>query len=182
MFGVSITARAADAPGAVFALTNATSGNAVVMYARGGDGSLTPAGSFATGGFGSGGGISSQNAIIVRDGQRLVFAVNPGSNSISSFTVRPDGLAGGYGVVRRDESDERLVSAGPSLRPECRRAPQCQRLHRRSKRPDRSDRRRHAAPERREHKSGAGRDQRRRRGIDRDRAGGQPDRRLHNRR
>ena len=86
------TVRGADAPGAVFALTNAASGNAVVMYSRGGDGSLTPAGTFSSGGLGTGGGISSQNAIIVSDDQRIVFAVNPGSHSISSFIIRPDGL------------------------------------------------------------------------------------------
>jgi 6-phosphogluconolactonase len=90
--GLSGSVRAADAPGAIFALTNAASGNAVVMFNRGGDGSLTPAGSFATGGVGSGGGISSQNAVIVSDDQRMLFAVNPGSNSISAFVIRPEGL------------------------------------------------------------------------------------------
>jgi 6-phosphogluconolactonase (cycloisomerase 2 family) len=88
----SASLRAADAPGAVFALTNAATGNAVVMYDRSASGSLTPAGIFPTGGLGSGGGISSQNAIIVSDDQRMVFAVNPGSHSISSFIVRPSGL------------------------------------------------------------------------------------------
>jgi hypothetical protein len=39
------TVDAADAPGAVYALTNAPAGNAVLVYNRGGDGSLTPAGS-----------------------------------------------------------------------------------------------------------------------------------------
>jgi 6-phosphogluconolactonase (cycloisomerase 2 family) len=62
------------------------------MYSRGGNGSLSPAGTFSTGGLGTGGGISSQNAIIVSDDQRMVFAVNPGSHSISSFIIRPDGL------------------------------------------------------------------------------------------
>jgi 6-phosphogluconolactonase len=82
----------ADAPGAVYALTNSPGGNAVVMYDRSGDGSLTPAGSFATGGAGSGAGLGSQGAVIVSDNHRLLFAVNAGSNSISSFRVRPDGL------------------------------------------------------------------------------------------
>ena len=47
---------ASDAPGAVYTLTNSPAGNAVLVYGRGGDGSLTPAGSFATGGAGSGAG------------------------------------------------------------------------------------------------------------------------------
>jgi 6-phosphogluconolactonase len=82
----------ADAPGAVYALTNSPAGNAVVVYDRGGDGSLTAAGSFATGGAGTGAGLGSQGAVIVSDNHRLLFAVNAGSNSISSFRVHPDGL------------------------------------------------------------------------------------------
>jgi 6-phosphogluconolactonase len=80
---------ASDAPGAVYTLTNSPAGNAVLVYGRGGDGSLTPAGSFATGGAGSGAGLGSQNAVIVSDNQQWLFAVNAGSNSISSFRIRP---------------------------------------------------------------------------------------------
>jgi 6-phosphogluconolactonase len=80
---------ASDAPGAVYVLTNSPAGNAVLVYGRGGDGSLTPAGSFATGGAGSGAGLGSQNAVIVSDDQQRLFAVNAGSNSISSFRIRP---------------------------------------------------------------------------------------------
>jgi 6-phosphogluconolactonase len=78
-----------DSPGAVYALTNSPQGNAVLVYGRGGDGSLTPAGSFATGGAGSGAGLGSQNAVIVSDDHQWLFAVNAGSNSISSFRIRP---------------------------------------------------------------------------------------------
>jgi 6-phosphogluconolactonase len=80
---------ASDPPGAVYTLTNSPAGNAVLVYARGEDGSLTPAGSFATGGAGSGAGLGSQNAVIVSDDQEWLFAVNAGSNSISSFRIRP---------------------------------------------------------------------------------------------
>jgi 6-phosphogluconolactonase len=86
------TIAAADAPGAVYVLTNAPAGNAVLVYNRGGDGSLTPAGSYATGGAGSGAGLGSQGAVIVSDDQRLLFAVNAGSHSVSSFRIRPSGL------------------------------------------------------------------------------------------
>lgn len=79
-----------DQPGAVYTLTNAATGNAVLVYTRGGDGALTPAGSFSTGGAGSGAGLGSQNAVIVSDEHQLLFAVNAGSNSISSFQIRPD--------------------------------------------------------------------------------------------
>jgi len=86
------TIAAADAPGAVYVLTNAPAGNAVLVYNRGGDGSLTPEGSYATGGMGSGAGLGSQGAVIVSDDQRLLFAVNAGDNSVSSFRIRPNGL------------------------------------------------------------------------------------------
>src|SRR2546425_9266486 len=80
------------AAGAVYALTNSSGGNAVLVHQHGGDGLLTPAGSFATGGTGTGASLGSQGAGIVSDDHRLLFAVNAGSNSISSFRIRPDGL------------------------------------------------------------------------------------------
>jgi 6-phosphogluconolactonase len=80
------------APGAVYALTNSPAGNAVLVYDRSADGSLTPAGAYPTGGAGSGAGLGSQSAVIVSDDGRLLFAVNAGSNSVSSFRIRPDGL------------------------------------------------------------------------------------------
>src|SRR2546422_2222120 len=80
------------AAGAVYALTNSSDGNAVLVYQRGGDGLLTPAGSFATGGTGTGASLGSQGAVIVSDDHQLLFAVNAGSNSISSFRIRPGGL------------------------------------------------------------------------------------------
>jgi 6-phosphogluconolactonase len=79
-------------PKAVYALTNALDGNAVVVYSRSGDGSLAPAGSYPTGGNGSGAGLGSQDAVIVSDEGRLLFAVNAGSNSVSSFRIRESGL------------------------------------------------------------------------------------------
>jgi 6-phosphogluconolactonase (cycloisomerase 2 family) len=84
--------QSADAPGAVYALSNSPAGNAVLRYARAGDGTLTPGGSFATGGAGTGAGLGSQNAVVVSDDHQLLFAVNAGSNSVSSFRIRPDGL------------------------------------------------------------------------------------------
>ncbi len=85
-------AAATSAVGAVYALTNATSGNAVLVWNRTADGSLTPAGSYATGGQGSGSGLGSQGAVILSQDNQLLFAVDAGSNEISSFKVGPDGL------------------------------------------------------------------------------------------
>ena len=81
-----------DAPGAVYALTNSPAGNAVLVYHRDADGALAPAGAYATDGAGNGAGLGSQGAVVVSDDGRLLFAVNAGSNSISSFQIRPDGL------------------------------------------------------------------------------------------
>src|SRR5687768_14472054 len=64
--------------GVVYTLSNASTGNAVLMFARAADGSLTPAGSFATGGLGTGGGLGSQGALILARGGQLLFAVNAG--------------------------------------------------------------------------------------------------------
>ena len=84
---------AAGEAGAVYTLTNAASGNAVVAYSRGSDGSLSPAGSFPTGGLGSGAGLGSEGSLAVSQNGRWLFAVNAGSNDISSFSVQPGGLA-----------------------------------------------------------------------------------------
>jgi 6-phosphogluconolactonase len=86
---VSGAIASSDAPGAVYVLTNSPAGNAVLVYGRGGDGTLTPAASFPTGGAGSGTGLGSQNSVIVSEDHKLLFAVNAGSNSISSFRIRP---------------------------------------------------------------------------------------------
>jgi 6-phosphogluconolactonase len=83
---------ASDAPGAVYAITNAATGNSVAVYNRAGNGGLTPAGVFASGGAGTGAGLGSQGAVIVTEDQRFLFAVNAGSNSVSSFRIVPDGL------------------------------------------------------------------------------------------
>ena len=81
-----------DGRGAVFALTNAASGNAVVAYRRAANGSLEPAGTYPTGGLGTGTGLGSQGAVVVSDDRRFVLAVNAGSHSISTFRIRHDRL------------------------------------------------------------------------------------------
>ena len=77
--------------GAVYTLTNQVAGNAVAIFSRARDGSLTPAGAAPTGGAGTGAGLGSQGALALDDGGRRLFAVNAGSNEISSFAVAPDG-------------------------------------------------------------------------------------------
>ena len=70
--------------------------NQVVAYTRGDDGSLTQIGVYDTGGVGenirnSGANpLASQDPLIVSKDNRFVFAVNAGSESISSFVVNDD--------------------------------------------------------------------------------------------
>jgi len=90
---LSLTAAAAGAAGKaqtgfVYTLTNSAGGNAVAAFARSDDGTLTPAGTFPTGGSGTGANLGSQGSIVLR-GHKL-FAVNAGDNSISYFRVRHD--------------------------------------------------------------------------------------------
>jgi len=81
--------------GDVYVLTNQVSGNAVMVFHRDAYGVLTPAGSFASGGNGFGSGpdpLGSQGAVVLSEDNRLLFAVNAGSNSISVFVVSGDHL------------------------------------------------------------------------------------------
>jgi 6-phosphogluconolactonase (cycloisomerase 2 family) len=64
----------------------------VLAYLHAADGSLTPAGSYATGGAGSGNGLGSQGAVVVSRDRSLLFAVNAGSDTISSFRITASGL------------------------------------------------------------------------------------------
>ena len=73
--------------GAVFTLSNQAAGNAVIAFSRSADGSLSPAGSFATLANGTGAGLGSQGAVTLSDDGEFLFAVNAASNSITSFAV-----------------------------------------------------------------------------------------------
>jgi 6-phosphogluconolactonase len=98
-------AMASGGGGAVYTLTNSASGNAVAIFDRASDGSLTPDGTVPTGGNGAGAGLGSQGALVL-DRNRL-FAVNAGSNTISMLRVGRGGNvwlqdtapAGGVGPI-----------------------------------------------------------------------------------
>jgi 6-phosphogluconolactonase len=79
-----------SAVGAAYSISNAASGNELVIYSRSANGSLTPAGAVSAGGLGTGGGLASQGAVTVTDNGHTVLAVNPGSNSVAAFAVRHD--------------------------------------------------------------------------------------------
>lgn len=77
---------------AVYTLTNQAAGNAVAVFSRSADGSLTAAGEVPTGGLGSGGGLGNQGALALDDHRRFLFVVNAGSNDLSVFRIRPEGV------------------------------------------------------------------------------------------
>lgn len=81
--------------GFVYAMTNAADQNQIIVYARLQDGSLRRINVYDTGGSGTGTQItdplSSQGSIIISDREQLLFAVNAGSNSISSFSICENG-------------------------------------------------------------------------------------------
>lgn len=86
---------AAKTAGDVYALSNQVSGNSVLIFHRDVDGTLTPAGSMATGGLGAGAGadpLASQNPLVLSKDGQMLFAVNAGSNSITAFRIAGDQL------------------------------------------------------------------------------------------
>ena len=80
--------------GAVYTLTNGADANAVIAFRRATDGSLTRIGTFATGGKGVGGTIDplvSQYSVILDEDHRSLFAVDAGSNQVTTFHVNEHG-------------------------------------------------------------------------------------------
>jgi 6-phosphogluconolactonase len=83
---------AASDKSAVYTSTNSASGNRVLAFDASGSGALSPAGSLATGGNGTGTGLGSQGAVALTKAGRFLYVVNAGSDSISTFSVRHRGL------------------------------------------------------------------------------------------
>jgi DNA-binding beta-propeller fold protein YncE len=83
----------------VFVQTNQPSGNAVLVFDRGHDGQLSPAGSYATGGLGGAAlpgtesdRLASQGSLAYDRPEHSLIAVNAGSNTVSAFHVDGDHL------------------------------------------------------------------------------------------
>ncbi len=80
-------------PGALYTQTNDPAGNVVQKFDRDARGELTAAGTFATGGAGSASLGPRQGAVELSGDESTVYAVNAGSNSVSTLRVTRDGLA-----------------------------------------------------------------------------------------
>jgi 6-phosphogluconolactonase len=71
--------------GVLYTQTNDPNGNTVQRFDRAASGSLTPAGTVATGGLGLAGLGGRQGAVELSDDGRYLYAVNAGSDSVSVF-------------------------------------------------------------------------------------------------
>jgi 6-phosphogluconolactonase (cycloisomerase 2 family) len=117
-FGVlAVAAGPAAAAGRhqVYTSTNAAAGNAVLAFERAGDGSLRPAGSFATGASGTGNGLGNQGAIASSRGGRFLYVVNAGSDTVSTFAVHPRRLELLGSTASRGEEPISLTTHGNLL-------------------------------------------------------------------
>ncbi len=95
-----VSAPSTHAPGSVvFVQTDGLTGNQVAVYDRAADGTLSPAGAYATGGLGGAAPgavvdkLASQGSLIYDAQDSLLFAVNAGSDSLSVFAVAGDTLS-----------------------------------------------------------------------------------------
>ena len=103
-WGSGTQVQAQGGSGAVYAMTNDAISNQVIVFDRASDGTLSPGTSFPTGGMGSGGFENSANGLVLGShtresspinlggSDRLLFATNAGSDSISVFRTTNDGL------------------------------------------------------------------------------------------
>jgi 6-phosphogluconolactonase len=83
--------------GFVYVLTNKNSGNSVVQFRRGSDGSLAWMSEVPTGGSGTGANgadpLGSQDALVLSGDGQLLIAANAGSNEVSVLSARAGKLA-----------------------------------------------------------------------------------------
>ena len=97
----SVAQAAPSSAGVLYAMTN-QSPNQIVVFARGADGSIHEVQRVNTGGAGSPSNnppfpqnhLDADNEIKLAQKGTLLFAVNAGDNTVSSFRVGPQGCAG----------------------------------------------------------------------------------------
>ena len=116
------TASASPDPGhAVFLETDQVSGNQILSYDRSTDGSVSYAGTFATGGDGATAAgatadpLASQGGLALVDGGRDLVAVNAGSDTISVFSVRGSWLELTQTIASGGEFPVSVTSSGSTV-------------------------------------------------------------------
>ena len=75
----------------VYIESNGASQNVILVFQQQPDGRLSLESQTASGGKGFGGGLASQGALALDKNNNLLFAVNAGSNTVSSFRIKNDG-------------------------------------------------------------------------------------------
>lgn len=73
--------------GGVYTLSNDAADNRLLFYLRQPNGAISFVNSIATGGKGTGQNLGSQGALAMNAARNMIFAVNAGSNQISSFAI-----------------------------------------------------------------------------------------------
>lgn len=89
--GPSVSTAGEAGPGAVYLMNNAAAGNELIVFDRSADGTLEAAGTYATGGSGSGAGLGNQASIVLTGDYGHLYVVNAGSDDISAFAVARTG-------------------------------------------------------------------------------------------
>ena len=85
------------------------------MFARAANGTLTPAGTYSTGGIGSGASGFSQGSVTLSPDGGTLLVVNAGSNQVSDFAVLPGGVLGLRNVVASGGTDPISVAVNGGL-------------------------------------------------------------------
>ncbi len=75
----------------VYTLSNNVTKNEVISFQRNAKGQMLALARFATGGTGTGGGLGNQGALAFSKNGDYLFAVNPGSHTLSVFSVGKNG-------------------------------------------------------------------------------------------
>ncbi len=85
----------ATAAGAVYTETNSSNHNAILVFSRAENGQLfsVTVGAVPTGGSGTGAGLGTQGALAIDESNTFLFAVNAGSNNVSTFRITQQGLS-----------------------------------------------------------------------------------------
>ncbi|MEO8209801.1 MAG: beta-propeller fold lactonase family protein, partial [bacterium] len=78
-------------PGFIYLQSNEAGLNSILVYKQNNNGSLTLQATVSSGGNGSGGGLGNQGALTINEKEKWLFAVNAGSNSVSSFRIANSG-------------------------------------------------------------------------------------------
>lgn len=101
--------------GWVYTSTNSTSGNQVEAFSRNADGTLTPAGTYSTGGTGNGESGFSQGSVTLSPDDHTLLVVDAGSNQVSDFAVLPGGVLRLRSVVASGGTDPISVAINGGL-------------------------------------------------------------------